>query len=286
MADLRLVAGVLTYLLVLDAVTFGMADLVHATLNFFSPQGALVYGFGVALLTATLTALFRMLEMHPHSVGLTRTLRAAPEFTLGGVLGAAAYTVVVGVQWALGFVVVEGLQTDGGAVRLFVASLARNPGNAFAEELAYRGQVLNRLAERVGFKVAAVVSSLLYAGSHFRVSGFGPAAFVGLTLLGLLLAFLRRRTGSLWVPIGFHAAWNIVQGGVFGLSMLDRSRHGMGLIAVEQRGPVPLVGAGILTEGGLVIIAVLAASTILCAVGMRAGRSSPGERSNAAEEAG
>jgi hypothetical protein len=118
------------------------------------------------------------------------------------------------------------------------------------------------------------------------VSGFGPAAFVGLTLLGLLLAFLRRRTGSLWVPIGFHAAWNIVQGGVFGLSMLDRSRHGMGLIAVEQRGPVPLVGAGILTEGGLVIIAVLAASTILCAVGMRAGRSSPGERSNAAEEAG
>jgi hypothetical protein len=58
----------------------------------------------------------------------------------------------------------------------------------------------------------------------------------------------------------------------------------MGLIAVEQRGPVALVGAGILTEGGLVVIAVLAATTILCTLGLPAG--SMGRTIRAAAESG
>jgi hypothetical protein len=60
---------------------------------------------------------------------------------------------------------------------MFLASLARNPGIAFGEELAFRGQILGRLSERVSFGMAAVLSSLLYAGSHFGVKGFSPAAF-------------------------------------------------------------------------------------------------------------
>jgi hypothetical protein len=35
----------------------------------------------------------------------------------------------------------------------------------------------------------------------------GVPTLVGLALLGLVLAAARLRTGSLWVPIGIHAAW-------------------------------------------------------------------------------
>jgi hypothetical protein len=180
---------------------------------------------------------------------------------VGATLGVLAYVLVVLIQWALGYVVFGGMQADS-ALGMFLASLARNPGIGFGEELAFRGHVLSRLSDRAGFGFAALVSSLLYAGCHYDVRGFGAAGFVGLTLLGLVLAGHVRRTGALWASIGFHAAWNITQGGVFGLSMLQNGR-GRGLLALEQRGPETLVGADFLTEGGLTTMAVLAAAAVL-----------------------
>lgn len=233
MADLRLAAGLLAYLLAFFAAGLGLSRLVHSAINFFSPEGSLVFGLGFALLVALLTALFQRLEGRPVVLGPVRGPWAAPALASGAMLGAFAYAVVVLVQWALGYVVVGGMQAGRGPRDVFLASFARNSGVAFGEELAFRGQILGRLRERVGFGVAAALSSLLYAASHFRVDGFGPAAFVGLTFLGLLLAGLVHRTGALWASIGFHAAWNITQSGVFGLSMLDRYGHGTGLLAVE-----------------------------------------------------
>jgi membrane protease YdiL (CAAX protease family) len=261
--DLRLAASVILYVLAFLVIALGPSRLVHSTLNFFSPQGSLVYGLAFSFLVATLTALFRRLERLPHPLGLTGRLWSARALGAGMVLGAFACAMVVFVQWAFGYVVVGGLQTGRGPGSVFLASLARNPGIAFGEELAFRGQILGRLSERVGFQAAAVLSSLLYAGCHFRVNGFGPAAFVGLVFLGLLLAGFVKRTGGLWVSIGFHSTWNITQSGVFGLSMLDGGRHGKALVALQQRGPTALVGAGSLPEGGLVMIAILAVSAVL-----------------------
>jgi len=263
MSDLGLAASVFSYVLAFLAVSLGLSELVHSTINFFSPEGSLVYGLSFSILVATLTALFRRLDRHPPVLGLTTRLGLAPALASGMLLGAFAVAIVVLAQWALGYVVVGGLQTGRGPWRVFLASLARNPGIAFGEELAFRGHLLGRLSEQVGFKAAAFLSSFLFASCHFRVNGFSPAAFVGLMFLGLVLAGFARRTGALWVPIGFHATWNITQSGVFGLSMLDSRRHGQGLVALEQRGPIALVGAGSLPEGGLVMISVLAVSTLL-----------------------
>jgi membrane protease YdiL (CAAX protease family) len=185
---------------------------------------------------------------------------APSALVLGLLLGATLYGVVVLLQWALGFLSFPGMHPNHPwRLSLFLASLARNPGVAFGEELAFRGQVLGRLSERVGFGAAAGVSSLIYAGFHYGGSGFGPAGFVGLALLGLLLAGLVRRTGALWASMGFHASWNIVQGGVFGLSMVDALGQCHGLVCVVQMGPAALVGSGLITEGGLLPMAVLAA---------------------------
>ncbi|HEY5906609.1 MAG TPA: type II CAAX endopeptidase family protein [Vicinamibacteria bacterium] len=258
--DLRLATSILAYLLAFLALTNGLAERVHSAVSFFSPVGSLVFGLVFALVVAALTALFRWLEGRPVGAGLVPGRGKAPAFALGATLGALAYVLVVLIQWALGYVVFGGMQADS-ALSMFLASLARNPGLGFGEELAFRGHILSRLCDRAGFRFAALVSSLLYAGCHYAVWGFGAAAFVGLTLLGLVLAGLVRRTGALWASIGFHAAWNITQGGVFGLSMLQAGR-GRGLLALEQRGPEALVGAGFLTEGGLTTMAVLAATAV------------------------
>lgn len=259
MAVLRLTASVIAYVLSFLAVAFGSTDLVLGLgLDWFAPEGSLVFSLTLVPLTVCVTALFRRLEARPWAA-LQLGPIAARSFVAGLALGVAACLAVVLAQWALGCVRVEGIRPGPAPWRALEASVIRNLGIGFAEELAFRGHVLERLSARVGFGLAAPVSSLLFAAGHFRVGGFGLAALLGLTLLGLLLAGLVRKTGALWASTGFHAAWNIAWSGVFGLSMLDAKGRGRGLLAVQQSCPVSLVGVGSLNEGGLVTILVLLA---------------------------
>lgn len=73
-----------------------------------------------------------------------------------------------------------------------------------AEEPLFRGLVLAGLAQRVPFAAAAAVSSLLFALTH------GVGVLVPIFVLGLGLAYVYRRTGTLWAPILAHALVNSI----------------------------------------------------------------------------
>ena len=73
------------------------------------------------------------------------------------------------------------------------------------EETAIRGVVLGALWRRFGFWVAAPVSSFMWAGLHFEWF-----VLILFTMWGTLLAWLRRRTGSLLPGIVLHGSWNAV----------------------------------------------------------------------------
>jgi hypothetical protein len=71
------------------------------------------------------------------------------------------------------------------------------------EELSMRGFLLTGLWQRFGFWPAAVASSLVWAGLH-GVSG----VLIPFTCEGLVLCWIRRRTGSVRTGIALHAAQN------------------------------------------------------------------------------
>jgi membrane protease YdiL (CAAX protease family) len=100
------------------------------------------------------------------------------------------------------------------------------------EEVLFRGVLLRRLMRDGGRVAGVAVTTAIYAAVHavgregvhgplqawsgFERLGslFHPLAAAtawpqlgGLALLGLVLAAARLRTGSLWVPVGIHAAW-------------------------------------------------------------------------------
>ncbi len=97
--------------------------------------------------------------------------------------------------------------TRGGAstVLAFVAAVVLAP---IAEELLFRGLLFRALLQRRSVHVAALVSSLVFAVVHIDVAVSQPIALVGLTLVGVALAYAYERTGSLLVPIVGHAAFN------------------------------------------------------------------------------
>ena len=73
------------------------------------------------------------------------------------------------------------------------------------EELYFRGLIYRWLRDQWGPAPAAPLSALLFAGAHF----YYPLPHMLLVaLLGLVLAIAYERSGSLWVPIGIHAAQN------------------------------------------------------------------------------
>ena len=73
----------------------------------------------------------------------------------------------------------------------------------FAEEVFFRGFLLQGLARRWRFWPAAVVSSALFAFAHIWWQFFLPV-FV----LGLAFSWLFWRTGSIWASIAAHATIN------------------------------------------------------------------------------
>ncbi|HEY8489514.1 MAG TPA: type II CAAX endopeptidase family protein [Dehalococcoidia bacterium] len=72
-----------------------------------------------------------------------------------------------------------------------------------AEELFFRGFVFAGLVARLGVGWAAAASGLLFGLVHGQVGLILPFAMVG-----ALLALLYHRSGSLWVPIAAHLAYN------------------------------------------------------------------------------
>lgn len=88
---------------------------------------------------------------------------------------------------------------------------------AALEEVAARGYPFRVLTHAIGVWPAALVFSLLFGAAHLLNPHHSWIGFANTVLVGLLLAFMVMRTGSLWMAIGFHFAWNFTLGTLFGL---------------------------------------------------------------------
>ena len=158
-------------------------------------------------------------------VGLLATLAGGPfrrALRLGWPrTGIGAFVVPLAVTLALlvivnafvGFVLRHDLLADLELYRRALASAARGWaigaiafGAPVSEELLFRGLLLPALAAtRLGFVPAALLTTAAWTGLHFSYSWLGLAE---VALAGLVFAWAWRRSGSLWVPIVCHAAYN------------------------------------------------------------------------------
>lgn len=133
-----------------------------------------------------------------------------------------------------------------------------------AEEALFRGYPLQTLTRANLAWLGAVLTALGFAAVHLT----NPNVVPGLTLLntalaGVLLAAGYLRTRSLWFPIGWHWAWNWMQGAIVGfpVSGIERVTPAPLLRAVNT-GPEWLTGGAYGIEGGAACTVALLISTI------------------------
>ena len=104
------------------------------------------------------------------------------------------------------------LGAEDSAVNLIGVAVLVAIAAPIAEELFFRGFLFAALSRGIGWIAGAIVTGIIFAGVH---AGGTPAVFLPpLAVLGLLLCWLYRRTGSLLPGMGVHAVNNALALGV------------------------------------------------------------------------
>lgn len=136
----------------------------------------------------------------------------------GPVILITAVVTVVAVQLA-GAVPASPLPPTGTSAGLVLHLLAGAVIAPFAEELLFRGFALTAWRRVVGDRAAIIGSSIVFVLAHVLTVGgdtFGSGASLAFVAavaripVALALGWLFVRTGSLWAPIGLHAAYNAI----------------------------------------------------------------------------
>ncbi len=78
----------------------------------------------------------------------------------------------------------------------------------FFEEILFRGFLFEGLRHSsLGFIATAIITSAIWAGIHLQ---YGLYEIVLIFFVGLLLAYSKAKTGSLYIPIAMHSFMNVV----------------------------------------------------------------------------
>lgn len=88
---------------------------------------------------------------------------------------------------------------------------------ACGEEVVFRGTIFRALEERFGSTVAIVSTSIPFALVHMANPGSSIVSAVNVLLAGIALGTAVAVTGSLWMSMGFHVAWNLAIALGFGI---------------------------------------------------------------------
>lgn len=143
--------------------------------------------------------------------------RLAGDTAIGFGVGILFFILVTGCIALLGGYRVDSVDWDWNAL---VKSLFMFLVVAVGEEVLFRGIVFRMIDDRWGTAVGLIASALIFGFVHISNSNATVWSSLAIAVeAGLLLGAAYKWSGTLWVPIGIHWAWNYFQGPIFGFAV-------------------------------------------------------------------
>jgi membrane protease YdiL (CAAX protease family) len=239
----------------------GLAIVPVSTLlpNLFSPEYIFLTS-QLATFVVILLAVFlarRLLDRRSiTSLGLRWNGRALADLLAGVLFAALAIVLIFGIEWALGWVTIQGfvwqVETLPRAAVSTLAMLALFILIGYQEELLFRGYRLQNLIEGTSLPWGTAILIVWFAVEHWSNPHFSWQALIGLLLAGVFLTYPYLRTRQLWLSIGLHIGWNFFISTVFGFTV-----SGLNLFRLtlqEVHGPELFTGGDFGPEAGLVLV--------------------------------
>lgn len=134
--------------------------------------------------------------------------------------------------------------------------------NTVTQEVLVRGYVQQTVQARFGRITAVIVSAFFFLSLHLGVIKDQPLPALSLLAAGILLGTAYAMSGNLWLPIGLHFGWNVLQGPVLGQAVSGQAVDAGGQ-CLQIAGPAFMTGGKFGVEGGLIGIAVTMLATPL-----------------------
>jgi CAAX protease family protein len=243
----------------------GFVPLVTVWLrSFSSPEFVGLFQELLLFLTAFIPAAFLgFTERRPIAdFGLPVSRGSLLQFSQGCLFGLAEISALIGLISACG-------GYSFGAIALHRSSLWTWPSYwlvffflvGLAEEFTFRGYAQFTLAQSIGFWPAAIALSVGFGAIHLTNPGESWIGIVDIVGTGLLLALTLRRTGNLWLAVGWHAAFDFGESFLFSVPDSGVLLEGH-LSNATLHGPVWLTGGTVGPEGSVFSFITMAAAAL------------------------
>jgi len=235
---------------------------LHVPDSWFIPLGPaqiLVGELSTGVLVLIATGILAWFERRSIlSYGFSPSPSSLPRFLQGLGLGVASAGIVAVLMIAFGGMQIHGFNLHGTQwVRYPVEWAIATLVVGLSEEATFRGYLLVALRRGVGFWPAAIVLSLLFVYAHASKPSENIVDFASLFLLGLWGCFTFWKTGSLWLIVGFHAAFDYMQ--IFAIGTPNGAQKPIGaLLNATFHGQAWVNGGPLGTEASYSIFPLIA----------------------------
>ena len=191
------------------------------------------------------------------------SLRALPRYGLIGLLGGTAlFSAVVGVLWLAGSYHVTGFNPHPDWIpQLLYVGVGAGAG----EEIVMRGGLFRMIEEGLGTWIALAISAAVFGALHIGNPGATAWSSAAIAIeFGLLLGMIYHATRSLWACAGLHAAWNFMQGAVYGIPVSGTRADGF--LVSTRTSPDWLSGGKFGAEASVVALGLCSLCTLVLVV--------------------
>jgi len=164
-----------------------------------------------ALIAAGIWALRTFDHLPARTLGISPEGKWLRQLLLGFAAGIGMIGLVLGVLWVSGFASIHWQPVGKVPLLLLAASLLFMLLVGLMEELLFRGYIFQTLLRGIGPLMTLLITSLLFVLFHIDNPNWTLLSLTNIFLFGVLFGLLYLRSGSLWLPIGLHTAWNFTQ---------------------------------------------------------------------------
>jgi hypothetical protein len=197
--------------------------------------------------------------------GLPWRLMFRVRFWQGALIGFASITALLVAMRMIGVFYFGGIALHGADVwKWAIAYALVFILVALREEFRARGYALYTLSAGIGFWPAAILSAAYFGYSHHGNSGEDWIGLFNAGAFGLLLCFLLRRTGNLWLPIGFHMAFDWGETYFYGVADSGQTLPGH-LLNSSTSGVAWISGGTVGPEGSVLCTLLIVLVWLICA---------------------
>ena len=239
-------ALVLAASFILGVIGYGLLQMLALADNDLHPVAITI---AVAVVLGLYALGVKLMEGHwPRDLGLGKLV---PHTTLGLIVGFVYMTLVVSTIAATGCATVDVRGTSWEEIAYWLLVFLTV---GVGEEIIFRGIIFRQIDERWNTWTALIVSALLFGFMHLPNDGATWWSSLAIAIeAGLMLAAAYKWSGTLWLPIGIHWAWNFTQGNVYGATVSGNVAGGS-LLEMQPAGPDIITGGPFGPEASIVAV--------------------------------